>query len=95
MPNETITTTFDNDNCQINIKFEDETVINISTDSDIDLTKLIEKLSFSINDGLSFDITHFDTDDSKNLIIQTTISRIIDSYNESISEEEENVDELL
>ena len=74
----------------INIVFSKGKVVKIDISGDVDLTELIKELTVLIKDEVELDFQKFDSEDSKLLLIQNTIEKIINSFNKSVNIVEES-----
>lgn len=67
--------------------------IEIETAGDIDLSEYVKELTYLIGKRPKLVVNLYDTDDEKLTLIQNTIEDIAKSFNESIDEESEQVDD--
>ena len=77
------------------LAFNTDEKIKIITTGDIDLSEYVKKLTFLINKNIKISLNKFKVEDSKLNLIQKTIEDITTSFNESIKDECDQVDEEI
>jgi len=77
----------------INILFAEGKSVEINVSDDVDLTELIKEFTLLIRDDLELELQKFESEDQKLILIQNTIEKIIESFNQSIEVIEETDDE--